>query len=261
MQWFRQPHSRNSSGRSQRDHTSRWRKKTASIVENARGTLATGYRTYYLGDTNVNGFWDSSRHRIGIDNSDLSVQTEPADTLSSFAPCAFEHLNCVYTARSALDTGSSQNRVLTGADVQHRFVLDQRGKSSAIFFITAFVVREREIKSFVIDEIFGHGRPELRRVGSRICPIYVGRDIGHQLWISGLVFAHQHRRLPHARLGQQRRLNLARLDAIAPHLHLPVLPPHILQLPARRPPYLVSAAVQPRPRLPTERVRHKPLRL
>ena len=57
----------------------------------------------------------------------------------------------------------------------------------------------------------------------------------------------------------QRRLDLARLDAEAAHLHLRVGPPEELQHPVRAPARQVAGAVHPAPGRP-ERVGHEPLR-
>ena len=57
-------------------------------------------------------------------------------------------------------------------------------------------------------------------------------------------------RVAHAGVRAQRRLDLARLDAEAAHLHLVVQPPQELQRPVRPPAHPVARAVQPRARLP-----------
>src|SRR5262249_10835796 len=62
-----------------------------------------------------------------------------------------------------------------------------------------------------------------------------------------------------ARMPNKRRLDLARLDAKAPQLHLRVRPPHKLQHPVRTPARQIPAAVHPSARSPI-RVRNKPLR-
>ena len=64
----------------------------------------------------------------------------------------------------------------------------------------------------------------------------------------------------HPRVLPQPRLDLAQLDAVAPHLDLEVDAPQELQLAVRQPPRPVARAVEARPRLGRERVRDELLR-
>ncbi len=80
------------------------------------------------------------------------------------------------------------------------------------------------------------------------------RDIGHQP-----LAPHHHRRLRHRGVLQQRRLDLAGLDAQAPQLHLPVRAAEELHHPVRPPAPEIPGAVEPAPRR-AERVRHEALR-
>src|SRR5262249_9917037 len=67
------------------------------------------------------------------------------------------------------------------------------------------------------------------------------------------------RRLRYPGMTQQRRLDLARLDAEAADLDLLVGPPETLQNPVTTPARQVSGAIHPAPRRP-KRIGHKPLR-
>ena len=60
-------------------------------------------------------------------------------------------------------------------------------------------------------------------------------------------------------MAQQRRLDLARLNAEAAELHLRVGAPEKLQNPVRTPARQIPGAVHPAPRR-TKRIRNKPLR-
>ena len=59
--------------------------------------------------------------------------------------------------------------------------------------------------------------------------------IGHQPLVAGLILARDHRRLRHIGMPQQRRLDLAGLDAEAAHLHLRIGAPEEVQNPVRAP--------------------------
>ena len=69
--------------------------------------------------------------------------------------------------------------------------------------------------------------------------------IGDQPLVAGRVLARDHRRLRHAGMPRQRRLDLARLDAEAADLHLLVGAPEELQHPVRAPARQVAGAVHP----------------
>src|SRR5262245_21433212 len=73
------------------------------------------------------------------------------------------------------------------------------------------------------------------------------------------VRARNHRRLRHARVPNQRRLNLPRLNAKTANLNLLVRTPHKLQNPIPAPARQVPAAVHPAPRSPKP-IRNKTLR-
>ena len=80
------------------------------------------------------------------------------------------------------------------------------------------------------------------------------RDIGHQP-----LAPHHHRRLRHRAVLQQRRLDLAGLDAQSPQLHLAVRAPEELHHPVAPPAPEIPRPVEP-PAAGAERVRHEPLR-
>jgi hypothetical protein len=98
-------------------------------------------------------------------------------------------------------------------------------------------------------------RPQRRGVRSLI-----GRrnHIGHQPLAARHVLARHHRRLRHAPVPHQRRLDLARLNAEPAHLHLAVGTPQKVQNPIRTPARQVPGPIHPAPRR-TKRIRHKPL--
>ena len=73
------------------------------------------------------------------------------------------------------------------------------------------------------------------------------------------ILTRHHGGLRHARMPQQRRLDLARLDAEAAQLHLRVRTAQKLQHAIVAPARQIAGAVHPAPRTP-ERVRHEPLR-
>ncbi len=98
-------------------------------------------------------------------------------------------------------------------------------------------------------------RAQRRGIGS-----LTGRHhIGHQPLVARLILAGNHRRLRHPGMAQQRRLDLARLDAEAAQLDLRIRPPEKVQNPVGAPPRQIAGAVHPAPRR-TKRVGHKPLR-
>ena len=65
------------------------------------------------------------------------------------------------------------------------------------------------------------------RIGAR-------HHIGHQPLVAGHILARDHRRLRHTRMPQQRRLDLAGLDAEPAQLHLRIRAPEELEHPVRR---------------------------
>ena len=88
--------------------------------------------------------------------------------------------------------------------------------------------------------------------------LVAGRRVDQPL-APGAVLARNHRRLRNIPMANQRRLDLARLDAEAAHLHLRIRTTQKLQHPIGAPARQVPGAVHPAPRR-TERVRNKPLR-
>ena len=99
-------------------------------------------------------------------------------------------------------------------------------------------------------------RTQRRRIGNR-CPRRY--HIANQPLAPGAVLARNHRRLRNIPMAHQCRLDLARLDAEAAHLHLRIRTTQKLQHPINAPARQVPGAVHPAPRR-TERVRNKPLR-
>jgi len=83
--------------------------------------------------------------------------------------------------------------------------------------------------------------------------------IGHQPLVARHILARNHRRLHHRRMAQQRRLDLARLNAEAADLDLLIGPPKKIQNPVRTPARQIPGAVHPAPRR-TKPIGHKPLR-
>ena len=99
-------------------------------------------------------------------------------------------------------------------------------------------------------------RTQRRRIGNRSPRRY---HIANQPLATGAVLARNHRRLRNIPMAHQRRLDLPRLDAEAPHLHLRIRTTQKLQHPINAPARQVPGAVHPAPRR-TKRVRNKPLR-
>ncbi|WP_410051556.1 hypothetical protein, partial [Bradyrhizobium sp. SZCCHNR1085] len=88
----------------------------------------------------------------------------------------------------------------------------------------------------------------------------IRHHIGHQP-LAGAILAYDSCSLRHAGLRQQRRLDLAELDAEATQLHLAIQPPQELQLAIGAPAHQVSGAVQPlagRERVRQEALRRQP---
>src|SRR5262249_36120979 len=81
--------------------------------------------------------------------------------------------------------------------------------------------------------------------------------IPHQSLLSSPSLARHHHRLPYLLIARQRLLHLSQLDPIPADLHLPVSPPHKLQLPIHSPPHQVSRPVHPTSGA-SIRVRHEP---
>ena len=78
-------------------------------------------------------------------------------------------------------------------------------------------------------------------------PRVVADQVGHQALAARAVLARQHHGLPHRRVLQQRRLDLAQLDAEAADLDLVVQPPQELQVAVGPPAHPVARPVQPGP--------------
>ena len=77
--------------------------------------------------------------------------------------------------------------------------------------------------------------------------------------LPGTILARDHSRLRHIGMPQQRRLDLAGLDAEAAQLHLRIGAPEEVQHPVRAPARQVAGAVHPAAGRP-ERIGHEPLR-
>ncbi|MFA6231848.1 MAG: hypothetical protein WC617_17005 [Rhodanobacter sp.] len=73
----------------------------------------------------------------------------------------------------------------------------------------------------------------------------LGSHIRHQLLVAGMILAHHHDGLLHARMRQQRCFNFAQLDAIAAQLYLVIDAPDEFQLPVRAIAHPVTRSVQP----------------
>jgi len=82
----------------------------------------------------------------------------------------------------------------------------------------------------------------------------LGDDVRHQPALAGTVLARDHHRLADARMGRERSLDLAALDAVATDLHLVVEPPEELEVPVGPVPHPVARAVEPRAGSTAERV-------
>ncbi len=68
-------------------------------------------------------------------------------------------------------------------------------------------------------------------------------DEGDEPLVVVRLIAGQHRRLRHASMRQQRRLNFAKLDAKAADLHLVVVPSEKLQMALGAPPHEVASSI------------------
>ena len=100
-------------------------------------------------------------------------------------------------------------------------------------------------------------RTQRRDIGSAIGACR--HHVGHQPLVAGLILARDDRRLRHARMPQQRRLDLAGLDAEAAHLHLSIGAPEEIQDAVGAPAREIPGAVHAAPGRP-ERVRHEAFR-
>src|SRR5205085_6017200 len=106
------------------------------------------------------------------------------------------------------------------------------------------------------------GQPPTKKTAQLIracCKGSRANQIGDKAGIAGLAARHHHR-LPYPLLLLQRRLHLSHLHPIPSHLHLPVPPPLIHQLPALLSPHHIPAPVQPLASPAAHPVRHQPLR-
>ena len=83
--------------------------------------------------------------------------------------------------------------------------------------------------------------------GTQLCGLGDGAvtadQVGHQSLAARTVVARQHRGLPHRRVLQQRRLDLARLDAEAADLHLLVQAPQELEIAVGAPAHPVAGGI------------------
>ncbi len=85
-------------------------------------------------------------------------------------------------------------------------------------------------------------------------------NVRHQLRAVWRIFPSHDHHLAHLLVAQQHRLDLPQLNPEAPHLHLGVYSPDVLQRPVRRVPHQVSRPVQPRAAPRGIGVRHEALR-
>ena len=90
--------------------------------------------------------------------------------------------------------------------------------------------------------------------------LHVAHHVRHQPLLPRDVLAGHDHAVGDSLAPQQRALDLARLDAETPDLHLRVHPPQELQLAPGRPPHPVARPIEPRPGLAAERVRDETLR-
>ena len=109
----------------------------------------------------------------------------------------------------------------------------------------------------VVRKALRHMRPKRRRI--RRAASRARHHIGDEPLVAGASSRAITAACATAGMAQQRRLDLAGLNAKAAQLHLRVGAPQKLQHPVRAPARQVPAAVHPAPRRP-ERVRNKPLR-
>jgi hypothetical protein len=98
-------------------------------------------------------------------------------------------------------------------------------------------------------------RPQRRCFGIRTS---ASHHIGDEPLVAGHVLACDHRRLRHIGMSRERRLDLARLDAVAAQLQLRIGAAEEFQNPVGAPARAIAAAIHPAPRS-SERVGHEPL--
>ncbi len=109
------------------------------------------------------------------------------------------------------------------------------------------------------DHVLGQrGREELAQAGRVGQGLVGGHQVGHQAPVLRGVAARRHRGTGHGRVAQQRGLDFARLDPVAPDLDLVVGAPQVVQDAVGVPAHHVTGAVHPLAR-PLERVGHEPL--
>src|SRR5437868_13208719 len=88
-------------------------------------------------------------------------------------------------------------------------------------------------------------------------PAGLTHHVGHQSLIARHILSGYDHALAHARMSVEHSLYLSQLDAEAPHLHLLVYAPQVLQLARGRVAHQVARPVEARTRLITERVRNE----
>src|SRR5262249_55572862 len=107
--------------------------------------------------------------------------------------------------------------------------------------------------------VVGKAPTKMRSQRRRIRSLIPSRHhIGHQPPVARLILARNHRRLRYPGTTQQRRLDLARLDAETADLDLLVGPPEKLQNPVSTPAPEISCPTKTLP--VSKRIGHKPLR-
>src|SRR5436305_7015626 len=97
------------------------------------------------------------------------------------------------------------------------------------------------------DHVLGNAASEMRAKLAQIHirPALLRHHIGHQPLLAGLLLPGHNNRLAYAWMLRQCRLDLPKLDPIAPDLHLVINPSHKLQIAVRPPPPQIAGCIQP----------------
>ena len=111
-------------------------------------------------------------------------------------------------------------------------------------------------RNHVVGQLPLQRRPQRRR--GRLRPV-APRHISNEPLVAGAILARQDHRFAHPRDPGERRLDLARLDAVTTDLHLMIDPPEIVDVPVGSVARQVARPIEPLSRA-AKRVRDKPLR-
>ena len=182
---------------------------------------------------------------IPVQHRDAVLHPEATDQLRR-APCrGLEHFHRVDVRGARLDTQAGKNGVLAGADIQHDLARHCRRECGAIRRETHGFRIHQAIQPLVVDAVGAEGRPELQCAGSGKGRRHaVARhDPGGEPLVAGSIRAQPDGRVAHAGVIAQRRLDVARFNAVAAEFQLGIHAAQILQRSVRELPDPVTAPV------------------